>query len=170
MYIYACVILSVWVNAVKMPASVSQPSSQAAATAGIDAHNWSLINEELATMISPLHSELANDIITPSVAAEEFASLVGAHLEHRCALKKSPTQSTGLTTNGHNRERAAVRLTKRLAKLKNQSRRTFPHNPSEFPHNPSEFQTHISPQPLWISDAHISPQPLWVSECGESPS
>ena len=115
-----------------MPASVSQPSSQTAATAGFDSHNWSLSNEELATMVYPLHSELANDIITPSVAAEEFASLVSAHLEHRCALKKSPTQFTDLTTNGQIWERAIVKLIKRLAKLENQIRHTFPHNPSEF--------------------------------------
>ena len=115
----------------EMRASVSQPSLQAATTAGFDSHNWSLINEELATMICPLHSELVNNI-TPSVAAKEFASLVSAHLEHRCALKKSPTQSIGLTTNGQIRERAIVRLTKCLAELKNQSRHTFPHNPFEF--------------------------------------
>jgi len=115
-----------------MPASLCQTSSQYASPAGLDGPNWPLINEELATMLRPLHSELANDIITPSTAAEEFSILVNAHLDHHLILKKPSTLSASPIANDYNRERTIVRLTKRLARVKNQSRRSFPHNPPEF--------------------------------------
>ena len=53
-----------------MSASLSQTSSQLAASAGIDSANWSLIDEELTSMLRPLHSELANGIISPGTAAQ----------------------------------------------------------------------------------------------------
>lgn len=85
-------------------------------------------------MLRPLHFELANEIITPSIAAEE-ATLVNAHLDHHGVLGKPSTHSAHPAVpanDDYNRERAIVRLTKRLSRVKNQSRRTFSRNPSEF--------------------------------------
>ena len=94
-----------------MPASISQTSSQYASPAGVDGPNWSLINEELATILRPLHFELANEIITLSIAAEEAATLVNAHLDHHGVLRKPSTRSTHPAVpanNDYNRERATV--------------------------------------------------------------
>ena len=74
-----------------MPASVSQTSLQIATPAGSHGTDWSLIDEELTTVLRPLHSELAIGIVSPSTAAEEFVSPVTAHLDYHCALKKLTT-------------------------------------------------------------------------------
>lgn len=104
-----------------------QTSSQSASSAGVTDLNW-LINEEFVSMLSPLHHELSNDIFSPSVAVEEFVSLLSAHLEHYSVIYHSLDPS--LSTSNH-RECSIVRLTKRLAKLKNQSRRKFSTSPSK---------------------------------------
>ena len=62
-----------------------------ASPAGVDSPNWPLINEELAIMLCSLHFELANKIITPSIAAEEAATLVNAHFDHHVVPMKPST-------------------------------------------------------------------------------
>ena len=105
----------------KMPASISQISSQYASPASVDCPNWPLIDEELATMLCPLHFELVNEIIIPSIAAEEATTLVNAYLHHHGVLMKPSTRSVppAVPTNDYNHERAIVRLMKRLSRLKN---------------------------------------------------
>ena len=82
-------------------------------------------------MLTPLHVELSNDIATPCEAAVEFVSLIKDHLEHHDALRR-PKSSPALTTHPIHRDRAIVRLTKRLASLKNNSRKQFPSERSQF--------------------------------------
>ena len=64
-------------------------------------------------------------------AAVEFVSLIKDHLEHHDALRR-PKSSPALTTHPIHRDRAIVRLTKRLASLKNNSRKQFPSERSQF--------------------------------------
>ena len=58
------------------------PFLQPAIVTDLRDENWSSINEDLASVIAPLHAELANDIAPPCEALIEFASLITAHLEH----------------------------------------------------------------------------------------
>ena len=112
-----------------MPATISQPPSQVAVSAGIYSIDWPLINEELSSMLLPLHAELANKVVSTDVAAEELVSLINAHPEHYCVLRHvSPCPAP----EQHHRSRSVVRLTDRLARLKNAARRNFDANPGEF--------------------------------------
>ena len=111
-----------------MPATISQPPSQVAVSAGIRSVDWSLISEELSTMISPLHAELTYNVVSTVVAAEELVALISAHLEHHGVLRPvSPCPAP----EQHHRSRSVVLLTDRLARLKNAARRNFNANPGE---------------------------------------
>ena len=90
---------------------------------------WSVVNEELVTMLSPIHAELANNVCSPCEAAEEFSTLITAHLRHHSLIHRDKTSSQQAFQH---RDRAVVRLTKRLAAIKNNLRRKFPSNQSEF--------------------------------------
>ena len=83
-------------------------------------------------MLCPLHFELANEIITPSIAAEEATTLINANLDHHGVLMNPSTHSAPPAVpanNDYNHERAIVRLTKRLSRVKNQSMSTLSRNP-----------------------------------------
>ena len=62
----------------------------------------------MASMLAPLHVELAKNIATPCEAAVEFASLITAHLEHHGALRCCKPPSTNCQPH---RNHAIVRLT-----------------------------------------------------------
>ena len=62
------------------------------------------------------------------IAADEFATLTESHLDHHGILKQKPFQKS---LNSH-RERTIVRLSKCLAKIKNDIKYTLPFNPTRF--------------------------------------
>ena len=95
-----------------MAVTQSSPLSQPAIVTDLRDKDWPSINKELASMIAPLHTELANDIAAPCEAAVEFASLITAHLDHHGVLGRN---SASRSQQQH-RDRAIVRLTKRLAR------------------------------------------------------
>ena len=105
------------------------PFSQPATVAGLRDREWSSINGELASILAPLHMELANDIVSPCEAAVEFASLITAHLEHHGALRCCKPPSTNHQLH---RTCAIVCLTKRLGNLKNNYRKQFPLDRTQF--------------------------------------
>ena len=109
-----------------MPATSIQTSSQSASSAGVT--DCLVINEEFVSMLSPLHCELSNNIVSPSVAVEEFVSLLNPHLEHYSVNNHSLDPSLSLSNH---RECSIVHPTKTLAKFKNQSRQTFSTSPGE---------------------------------------
>ena len=80
-------------------------------------------------MLSPVHAELANNITTPNEAAEKFAALSIAHVNHHSVIHPTsrPTQPTP-----QHRERAVVCLSKRLPTIKNNLRKNFPSHRSVF--------------------------------------
>ena len=104
------------------------PLSQFATRGSLSKPNWCFINEELATMILPLHLELNNNIISTRRAADEFATLTESHLDHHGILKRKPFQKS---QNSH-REITIVHLSKHLTKIKNDIRYTLPFNPTRF--------------------------------------
>ena len=61
-----------------MVVTQSTPLSQPATVTSLRDRDWSTINEELTSMLAPLHVELANDIVPPCEAAVEFASLISS--------------------------------------------------------------------------------------------
>ena len=84
-------------------------------------------------MLLPVHVELANNNMMPSEAAEEFATLITAHLSNHSVIHSTslPTPSTT-----QHRERAIVCLSKRLATIKNKLRKNFPDWVEEVMHCP----------------------------------
>ena len=105
-----------------MVVTQSTPLSQPATVTGLRDRDWSTINEELASMLAPLHVELANNIAPPceagvEFAAVEFASLITAHLEHHGTLQRCKPSSTNCQPH---RNCAIVHLTKCLAKPQEQ--------------------------------------------------
>ena len=84
---------------------------------------WASINEELASMLSPVYVELANNVCSPCEAMKEFATLITAHRGHHSVI--GPDNNSTKPTSQH-RERPIVRLTTRLASIKNYMRKNFP--------------------------------------------
>ena len=111
-----------------MSAMTSQSLSQSANVASLKDPKWIVVNEELPTMLSPLHFELCNDVISPNVAMVEFVSLVRAHLESHGLIKTNKPH----TDKDHHRECSIVKLTERLTKVKNACRKYFSSSPREF--------------------------------------
>lgn len=107
----------------------STPLSQLATVANLRDEEWSTINDVLSSILAPLHAELANDVAPPREAAVEFATLAEAHLEHHGAIKR---REPATSSHQHHRDRAVIRLTKRLARLKNSSRKQFPSERNQF--------------------------------------
>ena len=74
------------------------PLSQEATVPNRHTTEWSTINEELASMLSPIHAELANDVSSPCEAADEFTTLIIAHLRYYSVIqigqKHKPPQPT----------------------------------------------------------------------------
>ena len=54
---------------------------------------WSVVNEELVTMLSQIYAELANNVCSPCEAAEEFSTLITAHLRHHSLICPDKTSS-----------------------------------------------------------------------------
>ena len=79
-------------------------------------------------MLSPVYFELCNDVISPSVAMVEFVSLVRAYLENHGLIKRNKPH----TDKDNHKECSIVKLTERLAKVKNACRKYFSSNPREF--------------------------------------
>ena len=69
-----------------MVVTQSTPHLQPATVTGLHDRGWPSINEDLASMLAPLHVELENDIALLYEAAVEFAFLITAQLEHHGAL------------------------------------------------------------------------------------
>ena len=112
-----------------MVGTTTNPSSQEATVPGHPTIDWFTINEELASMLSPVHAELANNICSPREAAEEFVTLITAHLKHHLVIRPGSSSTQQIFQH---RERAIVRLTKRLAYIKNNKRKNIPSQRSEF--------------------------------------
>jgi len=88
-------------------------SSQLATRATFD---WTVINEELFSLMSPVKEALNCDAISTDEAASAFPDLIGAHLRNSGVLvDDSPP--------GPHRDRAIIRLTERLRRLKSDLRR-----------------------------------------------
>lgn len=107
------------------------PLSQSAAACHKPNIDWDLIDDEFRLIINPLLVSLCSDAIQPAEAGDSFSEMLHSHLDHHCALRanrKSPGSC------GPHRDRGIIKLTRRLAKVKNMARRSFNANPSGFLH------------------------------------
>ena len=105
-----------WVHV--MMGTTIYPSSQEATVPCHSATDWSIINEELVSLVLSVHVELAKNIATPSKAAEEFATLI---MHYNTVIHVRSTSLPTPSTTQH-RERTTVRLSKRPATIKNKLR------------------------------------------------
>ena len=101
-----------------MTVTLVLPHSQSAT---VTDSTWLEIDAELSAMLSPIHSLLSSDSISPAEAGESFASTVHFQLT-RHGLISEPSTTTGSKAPGPHRERGLVILTKRLSNLKNRIR------------------------------------------------
>ena len=95
------------------------------ATSGVSRKDWSSLDNEFRSIISPIHIRLCSDEISTMEASEIFGQLLSEYLRDRGIIKLS-------THGGNHRPRAITRLTNRLAEMKNTTRKSFSTNPSEF--------------------------------------
>ena len=110
----------------------SENSSSQSVVCGRQSFDWSMIDDEFRSIISPVHAGLGSDDISTEEAGELFSQLLLEHLAERGVIKPPSDRNAPSRLPPSHRPRAIVKLTRRLAKLKNQARRTFVHHPGEF--------------------------------------
>ena len=106
------------------------PQTQSAISGSTKQPNWSEIDEEFRSIIAPIHATLANDDLSTEDAAENFSTALTSHLRHHLVIPDPNTLPSH--RSGPHRERAILKLTKRLAKIKNAKRKDFTNDPRDF--------------------------------------
>ena len=114
----------------KMTPHEDSPRTQSAISGSTKQPNWSEIDEEFRSIIAPIHATLANDDLSTEDAAENFSTALTSHLRHHLVIPDPNTQPSH--GSGPHRERAIIKLTKRLAKIKNAKCKDFTNNSREF--------------------------------------
>ncbi len=116
-----------WLTALQVQGDYPGPLSQTGDLA-TDNHSWDYLDAEFRSVITPVHSRLCQDDLTPSEAAVTFSSLLKAHLER---FKKLPEDQHGNTHLLH-RTRRIERISENLRKTKNTLRNERKASPRNF--------------------------------------
>ena len=91
--------------------------------------DWKSVDSELRAILAPIHQGLCQDEISTSEASLAFAVSTRSHLEHYVCLKR---YNSTITRSGPHKVRSIIKLTNRLAQVKNAARRFFSANPAAF--------------------------------------
>ena len=105
--------------------------SQSAVDTDHEAIDWASIDDEFCSIISTLNETLNQNLVDTSEASAMFTRLLHSHLG-QLGILGDRGRSSGEGFAGRHREKGIIKLTRRLAKLKNIARRSFHAQPVAF--------------------------------------